>query len=103
MPSHTYNRIGRWDDAVRANTQAWHSDLKAEFNEGLCDLPVAQRAHVALFAASNAGQGGAAAQAARDYTKIVDGGQFYETMVAVRFGRFDEVFRVHRGTRSSDL
>ncbi|MCA9739257.1 MAG: hypothetical protein KC645_16640, partial [Gemmatimonadetes bacterium] len=30
MPSHTYNRIGRWADAVRANVQAWHSDQKSE-------------------------------------------------------------------------
>src|SRR5690606_28183962 len=30
MPSHTWNRVGRWGDSVRANLEAWHSDLKAE-------------------------------------------------------------------------
>jgi len=93
MPSHTYNRIGRWDDAVRANTQAWHSDLKAEFGEGFAIYP-SHNVHMLLFAGSMGGQGGVSAQAARDYTKIVDGGQFYESLVAFRFGRFDEVFRV---------
>jgi hypothetical protein len=34
MPSHTYNRIGRWGDAVRANIAAWHSDLKALEGKG---------------------------------------------------------------------
>ncbi|MCH7891122.1 MAG: hypothetical protein IH921_06430 [Gemmatimonadetes bacterium] len=28
MPSHTYNRIGRWNSAVRSNLDAWHSDQR---------------------------------------------------------------------------
>ncbi len=90
MPSHTYNRIGRWGDAVRANIQAWHSDLKAEIDEGFAIYP-SHNLHMLLFAASMDGQGGIAFQAARDYAKIIKGGNFYEALVLLRFGRFDEV------------
>ncbi|MEM8486180.1 MAG: tetratricopeptide repeat protein [Bacteroidota bacterium] len=90
MPSHTYNRIGRWGDAVRANIQAWHSDLKAEIDEGFAIYP-SHNLHMLLFAASMDGQGGLANQAARDYSKIIDGGNFYEALTLLRFGRFDEL------------
>ena len=93
MPSHTYNRIGRWDDAVRANTAAWHSDIKAGWGEGFAIYP-SHNVHMLLFAGSNGGQGGVSTQAARDYAKIVDGGQFYISLVLHRFGRFDEVLDV---------
>ena len=39
MPSHTWNQIGRWGDAVRANLEAWHSDLKAAVGEGFAIYP----------------------------------------------------------------
>ena len=93
MPSHTFNRIGRWDDAVRANTMAWHSDLRAEFGEGFAIYP-SHNVHMLLFAGSNGGQGGVSTQAARDYAKVAIGGQFYISLVLVRFGRFDEVLDV---------
>ena len=90
MPSHTYNRVGRWDEAVRANVQAWHSDLKAEVGEGFAIYP-SHNLHMLLFAASMAGQGALANQAAKDYGKLVRDGQFYQALTLVRFGRFDEV------------
>ena len=90
MPSHTYNRIGRWGDAVRANIHAWHSDLKAEFGEGFAIYP-SHNLHMLLFAASMDGQGAVALQAARDYTTITDGGAALLAMVLLRFGRFDEI------------
>lgn len=90
MPSHTYNRVGRWGDAVRANQQAWHSDLKAEVGEGFAIYP-SHNLHMLLFAASNDGQGAVAVQAGKDYGKIVPGGQFYHALTLLRFGRFDEV------------
>ncbi len=93
MPSHTYNRIGRWADAVKANTQAWHSDQKAEYGEGIAIYP-SHNVHMLLFAASMDGQGAVAAQAAREYDKVVDGGQFYRALVLVRFGRWDEVLEL---------
>jgi len=90
MPSHTYNRIGRWADAVRANTDTWHSDLKAEYGEGFAIYP-SHNLHMLLFAASNAGQGAAAIQAGRDYSDVTDGGSFYEALTLFRFGRFEEL------------
>lgn len=93
MPSHTFNRIGRWGESVRANLEAWHSDLKAEIGEGFAIYP-SHNLHMLLFAASYDGQGAIAIQAAKDYAKITRGGQFYRSLTLVRFGRFDEVLEV---------
>jgi tetratricopeptide (TPR) repeat protein len=90
MPSHTYNRIGRWGDAVRANTDAWHSDLKAAYGEGFAIYP-SHNLHMLLFAASNDGQGAVAIQAGRDYAELMDGATFYTALTMVRFGRFEDV------------
>jgi tetratricopeptide (TPR) repeat protein len=90
MPSHTFNRVGRWGDAVRANIQAWHSDLRSEYGEGFAIYP-SHNLHMLLFSASYDGQGAVAIQAAKDYAKIERGsGSFYHVMTLVRFGRFDE-------------
>jgi tetratricopeptide (TPR) repeat protein len=93
MPSHTYNRVGRWSDAVRANQQAWHSDQKAEIGEGFAIYP-SHNLHMLLFAASMDGQSAVAVQAGRDYGKLVDGGHFYHALALLRFGRFDEVLEL---------
>lgn len=93
MPSHTYNRIGRWDDAVQANTDAWHSDLKAAYGEGFAIYP-SHNLHMLLFAASNGGQGAVAIQAGKDYAELMDGGNFYEALTLFRFGRFDEILEL---------
>ncbi|HEX7122219.1 MAG TPA: hypothetical protein VF178_07590 [Gemmatimonadaceae bacterium] len=93
MPSHTYNRIGRWGDAVRANIEAWHSDLRAEWGEGFAIYP-SHNLHMLLFSASYDGQGAIAIQAAKDYAKISRGGQFYHALTLLRFGRFDEVLEL---------
>jgi tetratricopeptide (TPR) repeat protein len=90
MPSHTYNRIGRWADAVLANTDAWHSDLKAAYGEGFAIYP-SHNLHMLLFAASNGGQGAVAIQAGRDYADLMDGANFYEALTLFRFGRFDDL------------
>ncbi|HSG01518.1 MAG TPA: hypothetical protein VLA20_10315, partial [Vicinamibacterales bacterium] len=89
MPSHTWNEIGRWGDAVRANIQAWHSDLKAEVGEGFAIYP-SHNLHMLLFAASMDGQGGVATQAGKDYAKLT-GDTMYQVLTLVRFGRFDEI------------
>lgn len=89
MPSHTYNQIGRWGDAVRGNIQAWHSDLKASVDEGFAIYP-SHNLHMLLFAASMDGQGAIATQAGRDYEKLT-GNNFYTALTLVRFGRFEEI------------
>ena len=55
MPSHTWNEIGRWGDSVRANLDAWHSDLKAAVGEGFAIYPE-HNLHMLLYAASYDGQ-----------------------------------------------
>ena len=92
MPSHTWNEIGRWADGVRANLDAWHSDLKAERNEGIAIYP-SHNLHMLLFAASMDGQGAVATQAGKDYAKLTDD-TVYEVLTLLRFGRFDEVLEV---------
>ena len=93
MPSHTYNRVGRWGDAVEANTAAWHTDLRAGVDRAWAIYP-SHNLHMLLFAASMDGQGAVAVQAAKDYGKIVPGGAFYEAMTLLRFGRFDEILEM---------
>ena len=90
MPSHTYNRIGRWDSAVRANVEAWHSDQRAAWGEGV-SYAAAHNLHMLFFAASMDGQGAVAIDAARAYANSVNGGSFYEALVLLRFGRFDDI------------
>ncbi len=101
MPSHTYNRVGRWHDAVRANLTAWHSDQAALVNEGFAIYP-SHNLHMLLYAASYGAEGAIADQAARDYAAVVrdtsvagpSRGSFYQALVLVRFGRFTEVLDV---------
>jgi tetratricopeptide (TPR) repeat protein len=91
MPSHTWNEVGRWNDSVRANIVAWHSDIKAAegTGEGVAIYPT-HNLHMMLFAASNDGQGAIAIQAGKDYAKISDN-ERYHALTLLRFGRFDEV------------
>jgi tetratricopeptide (TPR) repeat protein len=92
MPSHTWNEVGRWGDSVRANLEAWHSDLKAAIGEGFAIYPE-HNLHMLLYAASYDGQGAVAMRAGKDYAKLT-GETFYEVLTLVRFGRFDEVLQV---------
>ncbi len=92
MPSHTWNEVGRWGDSVRANLEAWHSDLKAAIGEGFAIYP-SHNLHMLLYAASMDGQGAIAMQAGKDYAKLT-GDTFYQVLTMVRFGRFDEVLEV---------
>ena len=92
MPSHTWNEMGRWNDGVRANLQAWHSDLKAGIGEGFAIYPD-HNLHMLLFAASNDGQGAIAIQAGKDYAKNT-GDTMYQVLTLLRFGRFDEITEI---------
>jgi tetratricopeptide (TPR) repeat protein len=92
MPSHTWNEVGRWGDSVRANLEAWHSDLKAAIGEGFAIYPE-HNLHMLLYAAANDGQGAIAMQAGKDYAKLT-GDTFYQVLTLLRFGRFDEILEV---------
>jgi tetratricopeptide (TPR) repeat protein len=89
MPSHTFNEVGRWGDSVRANLEAWHSDLKADAGEGFAIYPD-HNLHMLLYAASMDGQAAIAMQAGRDYAKRTND-TMYQVLTQIRFGRFDEV------------
>jgi tetratricopeptide (TPR) repeat protein len=92
MPSHTFNEVGRWGDSVRANLEAWHSDLKADAGEGFAIYPD-HNLHMLLYAASMDGQAAVAMQAGRDYAKRTND-TMYQVLTMIRFGRFDEVLEV---------
>ena len=92
MPSHTWNEVGRWADSVRANLDAWHSDLKADYGEGFAIYPD-HNLHMLLYAASMDGQGAIAVQAGKDYAKRT-GDTMYHVLTLLRFGRFDEIVEV---------
>ncbi len=98
MPSHTWNEIGRWGDSVRANLQAWHSDLKAAIGEGFAIYPE-HNLHMLAFAASMDGQGAIAIQAGKDYAKRTND-TFYHVLALVRFGRFDEIAAVTQRSKA---
>jgi tetratricopeptide (TPR) repeat protein len=74
---------------VRANLEAWHSDLKADIGEGFAIYPD-HNLHMLLYAASMDGQGARAIQAGKDYAKRTKD-SMYHALTLVRFGRFDEV------------
>ena len=89
MPSHTWNEVGYWGKSVRANTKAWHSDLKAREGKGF-SYGAGHNLHMLLFAASMDGQGAVATQAGKDYAKET-GNTMYQVLTLLRFGRYDEI------------
>lgn len=101
MPSHTWNEIGRWNDSVRANLMAFHSDQKAAIGEGFAIYPMHNLAML-LYAASMDGQGAIAIQAGKDYEKLMNN-SLYHVLTMIRFGRFDEVAAVTSRPANSDV
>lgn len=95
MPSHTYNEIGRWGDAVRANLQASLTDKRAKKEGTAISTYAAHNLHMLLYSAAYDGQGAIAMQAGRDYMKITDNPVHY-ALTAIRFGRFDDVLETTR-------
>lgn len=93
MPSHTYNEIGRWKSAVRANIDAWHSDQRAAWEEGV-SYAATHNLHMLFFAGSMSGQGGVSLRAAKSYADQVPGGIYFEALVMLRFGWFDEILEL---------
>lgn len=89
MPSHTWNEMGLWHDAVRSNTIAWHSDQKAAIGKGFAIYPT-HNLTMLYYAASMGGESASAIQAAKDLAKLNNNTAMW-AMALVRFGRFDEV------------
>ncbi|MFP3948383.1 MAG: hypothetical protein ACLFWG_06615 [Longimicrobiales bacterium] len=98
MPSHTYNRIGRWNSAVRSNIDAWHADQRAAWDEGI-SYGATHNLHMLLFAGSMAGQGAVSLLAAETYADQVAGGVFYEALVMLRFGWFEKILALDPAER----
>jgi len=91
MPSHTYNRVGRWGDATRANIEAWETDQRAERGEGFAIYP-SHNLHMLLFSATMDGQIELALTAAREYGRYDPAGSVgFQSLILARAGRFDEV------------
>jgi len=89
MPAHTWTRVGRWGDAVRASLQAWQSDQKAAKGEGFLTYP-AHDLQMLVYAASFDGQSATAISAARGIAKLT-GDPMYLALTLVRFGRLAEI------------
>jgi len=90
MPSHTYNVIGRWGKAVRANAMAWRSDERTAYGEGV-SYAGTHNLHMLFYAGSMDGQRVASTAAAEEYARQVTDGQFYHSMVLFRFGEFRKI------------
>jgi tetratricopeptide (TPR) repeat protein len=89
MPAHTWTRVGRWGDAVRASLQAWQSDQKAVKGEGFLTYPT-HDLQMLVYAASFDGQSAPAISAARGIAKLT-GDPMYLALTLVRFGKFADV------------
>jgi tetratricopeptide (TPR) repeat protein len=92
MPSHTYNRVGRWNDAVQSNVLAWASDRRAAEGTALSIYPT-HNLHMLMFAAAMDGQAARAIEAADAYAALSPSGDgaSFQAMSRLRFGRWDEV------------
>ncbi len=90
MPSHIYMRVGRYHDAVRGNTAAWHVDQQAAHG-GPPGIYPTHNLHMLSFAASFDGQSAVAMQAARDLARLAPPTGFYRHLTKARFGRWDEL------------
>ncbi|MCY4017570.1 MAG: hypothetical protein OXF82_10505 [Gammaproteobacteria bacterium] len=92
MPSHTWNEMGLWHEAVRANVKAWHSDQKAAHNRSVSTY-AGHNLTMLYYAGAMGGESAASLQAARDLAAL-NGNTAMLTMALVRFGRFDEIIQV---------
>ena len=106
MPSHTYNRVGRWADAVRSNQLAVENDRRAAATGDAYAIYAAHNLAMLAFSAAVDGQSAVAIQAADDFATMVgtDGASLRATMLT-RFGRWSDVLAltapptnpIHRG------
>ena len=90
MPSHTWSKVGRWGDAVRASLQAWQSDQKAVAGGDAFITYPAHDLQMLVFAASMDGQGSVAIQAGAGLARLTRD-PMYRGLALVRFGRFADI------------
>lgn len=98
MPSHTYMRIGRYADAVRANQKAWHADQRAAYG-GVPGIYPPHNLHMLLTSAAMDGQSAVAIQASRDLARGFPVNAFYPMLALARFGRWEEALEISRPQR----
>jgi tetratricopeptide (TPR) repeat protein len=106
MPAHIYIRVGRWNDAVKANQHAIHADeMFIEGRQPMGVYPLAyypHNIHFLAFACTMAGRSGMATEASRTLTSKVNldaarqVGMLqemlpYHALTLTTFGRWDDV------------
>ena len=106
MPAHIYIRVGRWNDAIRANQHAIHSDevfIEGQHPMGVYPLAYyPHNIHFLAFAATMAGRSSQAIEAATTLTSKVNldaarqVGMLqemlpYHALTLTTFGKWDEV------------
>lgn len=90
MPSHTYMRMGRYADAVRANQDAVIADIRASYG-GVPGIYPPHNLEMLLTSATMDGQSGVALQASRDVDRRYPNSGHHEQVILARFGRWDEI------------
>lgn len=94
MPSHTYNRVGRWADAVNSNVLAVQSDRRARADSAAAvSIYAGHNLHMLLFSAAMDGQEAQAIEAADAYAVLVGSpdATALTALVRTRFGRWNGV------------
>ena len=92
MPSHTWNEMGLWHDAVRSNIKAWHSDQRAASGQAFAIYPT-HNLTMLYYAAAMGGESATSIQAAKDLAKL-NRNTAMLSLALVRFGRFDEILAI---------
>jgi hypothetical protein len=108
MPSHTYNRVGRWQDAVNSNVVAVESDRRAAADSARAvSIYAGHNLHMLLYAAAVDGQEARAMDAADAFAALAGTADAtsHAALVRVRFGRWNDALAldgepanpIHRG------
>jgi tetratricopeptide (TPR) repeat protein len=108
MPSHTYNRVGRWEDAVNSNVVAVESDRRALADSAQAvSIYAAHNLHMLLYAAAVDGQEARAMEAADAFAALgrTADATSHAALVRIRFGRWNDALAltgepanpIHRG------
>ncbi len=93
MPSHIYMRIGRYEDAVRANQRAHIVDLQAKLGQASA-IYASHNLDMLVFAGWMDGQSAVAMQASKDLARTRESDAFHVYQMLVRFGRWEELLEM---------